>query len=186
MIRVGDKVKILNERAEGIVQKILGPKSVLVRVDGFDYEYSLEKLLRIGEGDKVFSGFDPERGKIHPKVRNIISEEEPRPKALKKIKLKKGSKTWPIPEIDLHSHEIIEDCSGMNRTQILAFQLNYFKRELDLAIARKEKGIVFIHGKGEGVLRSEIRKILKSYDNIDFFDAPLKIYGGGATQVEIH
>ena len=47
--------------------------------------------------------------------------------------------------------------------------------------------IVFIHGKGEGVLRAEIEKQLKSrYRHCEYQDASFQQYGFGATQVTIH
>ena len=50
----------------------------------------------------------------------------------------------------------------------------------------KGKRIVFIHGKGEGVLRSAIVKELRyKYKNYPFQDASFREYGYGATQVTI-
>ena len=51
----------------------------------------------------------------------------------------------------------------------------------------KGQKIVFIHGKGEGVLRAEIEKQLKSrYRHCEYQDASFQQYGFGATQVTIH
>lgn len=51
------------------------------------------------------------------------------------------------------------------------------------AFANKMKKVTFIHGVGKGILKDEIYKELKQYDNIHFFDAPMSKYGVGATEV---
>lgn len=184
MIQAGDKVKILNENADGTVKKILSNDYALVLVEDFEFTYPINNLVLIqGEKNHVVTHHSP--GKIHPRIREIIREKES-PASAKKIKFKRGKKAMAVLEIDLHGHEIIEDCKGIHKSKILGYQLNYFIRELEKAIARREKTIIFIHGKGEGILKAEIWKILNSRENLVFYDAPLKFYGGGATQVEIH
>ena len=54
-------------------------------------------------------------------------------------------------------------------------------------IKRKGAKIVFIHGKGEGVLRKAIIDELKhSYKQCTFQDASFREYGFGATLITIH
>ena len=51
---------------------------------------------------------------------------------------------------------------------------------------QKNKKIVFIHGKGDGVLKSEIIKALKkNFKQYDYQDASFQEYGYGATMVII-
>ena len=51
---------------------------------------------------------------------------------------------------------------------------------------KKGQKIVFIHGKGEGVLRSAILSELKlKYKNFSVQDASFKEYGFGATMVTV-
>jgi dsDNA-specific endonuclease/ATPase MutS2 len=45
--------------------------------------------------------------------------------------------------------------------------------------------MVFIHGKGEGVLKLELEYLLKRY-NVKFYDANYQKYGLGATEVYIY
>ncbi len=50
----------------------------------------------------------------------------------------------------------------------------------------KDKKIVFIHGKGDGVLRKAIEKELKTrYKQYYYQDASFREYGFGATMVTI-
>ena len=51
----------------------------------------------------------------------------------------------------------------------------------------KGKKIVFIHGKGEGVLRQAIiHELNYRYKKYSYQDASFQEYGYGATQVTIH
>jgi dsDNA-specific endonuclease/ATPase MutS2 len=53
------------------------------------------------------------------------------------------------------------------------------------AQAKRLTKIVFIHGVGEGVLRSEIRHELRKYENVEFLDGDYREYGQGATEVRL-
>lgn len=88
-------------------------------------------------------------------------------------------------EIDLHLEELTDNTSGMSNADKLNFQLSYFKRELETAIAGHTKKIVFIHGVGNGRLKTEIWNILNGYQNLRFHDASFRKYGYGATEVLI-
>jgi dsDNA-specific endonuclease/ATPase MutS2 len=58
------------------------------------------------------------------------------------------------------------------------------EREMRLAIESRAKRIVFIHGVGQGVLKQEVAKLLKSkFPKYSFQDASFKEYGYGATMV---
>ena len=68
---------------------------------------------------------------------------------------------------------------------MLNIQLDTVKRQLEFAFSKKIQRIVFIHGVGEGVLRTELEYLLKRYDNIKFYDADFQKYGIGATEVYV-
>ncbi|MFN5182769.1 MAG: DUF2027 domain-containing protein [Bacteroidota bacterium] len=86
-------------------------------------------------------------------------------------------------EIDLHIEELLENISGMSNGEMLNYQIKIFQKELDLAITSNLKKIIFIHGVGNGRLKSEIRHILKSYPELIVSDASYKKYGYGGTEV---
>lgn len=89
-----------------------------------------------------------------------------------------------IEEVDLHIHEIADDYSGLTEGEILNIQLNRFHSELDKAIQRNLKKIVFIHGLGNGKLKYEIRNAIDTkYPDLTYQDASFKEYGFGATLV---
>jgi dsDNA-specific endonuclease/ATPase MutS2 len=58
-------------------------------------------------------------------------------------------------------------------------------RHLEFAIRNRIPKIVFIHGVGEGILKSELDFLLGRYDNVVFQDGNYQKYGLGATEVFI-
>ena len=88
--------------------------------------------------------------------------------------------------VDLHAHEILETTSGMSASDILSYQLDIVHRTLAEHKDHKGKKIVFIHGKGEGVLRRAIiHELNYKYKSYTYQDASFQEYGYGATQVTI-
>lgn len=87
--------------------------------------------------------------------------------------------------VDLHIGELLEDYSKMNNVEMLNYQLNYFVRCLESAIRGYVTKVTFIHGVGEGVLKTKMNEILREYDNVKTRDASLKNFGYGATEVLI-
>ena len=98
-------------------------------------------------------------------------------------KLTKGS---DILEIDLHAEQLLETTAGMNAFDILSYQLDVVRKTLDENIKFKNKKIVFIHGKGDGVLRNAIsQELRRKYPRCISQDASFQKYGFGATMVII-
>ncbi len=91
-----------------------------------------------------------------------------------------------IVEVDLHIHELLDDFRGLSNGEMLEIQMKKFREELDNAMRKGVKKIVFIHGVGAGVLKLEIRKELdRMKKKLDYQDASFKEYGYGATLVRI-
>ncbi len=98
----------------------------------------------------------------------------------------KKTKDNGIVEVDLHAHELLETTAGMGNGEILNYQLDVFRKTLDEYKSKKGQKIVFIHGKGDGVLRKTILQELKyKYKNYQSQDASFREYGFGATMVTI-
>lgn len=88
--------------------------------------------------------------------------------------------------IDLHADELLETTAGMNAADILHYQLDVFKKTMDENKKKKGRKIVFIHGKGEGVLRHAlVHELNYRYKSCTYQDASFQEYGYGATQVTI-
>ena len=89
-------------------------------------------------------------------------------------------------EVDLHIHELLDSTTGMSNSDILNYQLDKFREVLENYKNAKGQKIIFIHGKGDGVLRKAILTELKNkYKHYDYQDASFREYGYGATQVTI-
>lgn len=88
-------------------------------------------------------------------------------------------------EVDLHIEELIDNMSGLSNFEMLNIQLERFEKELDAAIEKNMKKIIFIHGVGNGRLKQEIISILNKTRGVSYQDASYKEYGYGATQVNI-
>lgn len=102
---------------------------------------------------------------------------------VKRIEKKKQSQ---LLEIDLHIDQLLDSTAGMDNAAMLDYQLTKFHEVMNDNIKRKGQKIVFIHGKGDGVLKSELIKSLKSnYKKCYYQDASFKEYGFGATMVTI-
>lgn len=88
--------------------------------------------------------------------------------------------------IDLHADELLETTAGMNAADILHYQLDVFKKTMNENKKKKGQKIVFIHGKGEGVLRHAlVHELNYRYKSCTYQDASFQEYGYGATQVTI-
>ncbi len=88
--------------------------------------------------------------------------------------------------VDLHADEVLETKAGMNAADILHYQLDVFKKTMEEHKKCRGQKIVFIHGKGEGVLRQALLQELKyRYKNCTWQDASFREYGYGATQVTV-
>ena len=67
------------------------------------------------------------------------------------------------------------------------YQLRYFRLQIQQHIHYRGRRITVIHGKGQGVLKNEIRQILKREygQQVEIRDASFALYEDGATLVVI-
>ena len=108
-----------------------------------------------------------------------------KPKSQPIVKSGHGSKNGII-EIDLHIDSLLDDTQGMGNSEILNYQLDKFREVMETYKNKREQKIVFIHGKGDGVLRKAIIDELKrKYSNCRYQDASFQEYGFGATIVTV-
>lgn len=94
----------------------------------------------------------------------------------------------PKPEnvIDLHIEKLRQDFGKLGKDNILKVQLETFESCLERAIANGMDDITFIHGAGNGVLRTELHRRLSKNQHVQFYkDAQKEKFGYGATLVKI-
>lgn len=99
--------------------------------------------------------------------------------------VKRGGKN-EIIEVDLHIGELLDDTHGMSNREMLNYQLEKFREVMEQYKNKREQRIVFIHGKGDGVLRKALLDEMKrKYSACKTQDASFQEYGFGATMVTI-
>lgn len=99
----------------------------------------------------------------------------------------KRSKEEPIV-VDLHIEELVDTTRGMESRHMLELQLKKVDEVMKSLRKPQHVGtkVIFIHGKGEGVLRNAVTNhIQRFYPRATMQDASFQEYGFGATQVTI-
>lgn len=104
----------------------------------------------------------------------------------KSKQLKRTAQDDDVIVVDLHADAVLDTTAGMKPADILNYQLDVFHHTLDENKAKKGQKIIFIHGKGEGVLRHAlIHELNYKYKQYPYQDASFQEYGYGATQVTV-
>lgn len=90
----------------------------------------------------------------------------------------------PGKEVDLHIEKLRDDHHFLKPSEILDIQINHFKKSIDAALVHKLDSIVFIHGTGNGTLRTLLHKYISKHPQIKtFMDAQKEKFGYGATEI---
>lgn len=193
--RIGDQVKLIDDNSTGVVIKIDNQRITIEDEFGFEQEYDAGELLP----DLDFDQEIPEEttntkeekedlsSQIHESIKNNFSEFKEKlehknsaPKKSKKS-LKNQNNTFLL---DLHYGKL-EDYSAQLPVQfILKKQLNAAKSGIEKAKSQGFKKIILVHGKGKGVLETELKKWLDG-EGYTHYDADFRRYKLGATEVEL-
>lgn len=180
-LKVGDKVRFLNEQGEGLVTEIVSNKKVMVEVDGFDMPFLLRDLLLVKENNEVVSLASIKNEEDEHLSFEEIDDEKRSEDWLLQFQKRKNEKG--IPEIDIHIHELVGDFKNLSNHEMRQLQLEYCRNCIETAIKHGVQRFVIIHGVGEGKLRTDVRNTIDYYQNLKWEDASYKLYGYGATEV---
>lgn len=173
----GDKVESIDEALKGVILSVQNGEALVETEDGFKLELSLEQLIRVSDEDVIkVSNYE---------VAQVISEKETQ-RRKKQPKLKAKDRNLPKMEVDLHIHQLTENTRGMSNYDMLNIQLETAKRQLEFAMRKRIQKVVFIHGKGQGILKTELEYLFRRYENVTYYDADYQKYGLGATEVYIY
>ena len=178
-MKIGAKVSVIDEPISGVITAIQNKKITILTEDGFEIQYTEKELVVIDDVDTLL---------FHttPPVSRVLNEKKiGSTKKTNKIKLKSKSRKIPPMEVDLHIEKLINSTKGLDNYDFLNIQLEEVRKKLQFAFNKKIQRIVFIHGVGEGVLKEELKYLLKKYDNLKYYDADYQKYGLGATEVYI-
>ncbi len=176
--------------------KLRTPENVLLKIKAVKFyknssfgenDFFNERAMVVSVSDNLQN-----TGSMQKAVENISAEDikkamhtksDARPAGKRPRTGKKNEKS-DTREIDLHIHELIEDETGLSDKDKLEYQMDAFRAEMKAAVKDGIRRIVFIHGKGSGRLKQDIRKELqRDYKKYNFQDASFHEYGYGATMV---
>jgi len=174
----GDAVAVLDDAIEGIIIAIKNNEIIIETSDGFELAFKPNELIKIGdtsEINKASKYSDIENAKVLKitKKHHRVNQE------------KKSRKEDFVLEIDLHIEKLVKNFKHMNNFDILNLQIDTARGQLEFAIRNRIPKIVFIHGMGEGVLKTELDFLFGRYSEITFQDANYRKYGLGATEIYI-
>ena len=185
----------LSHWTEGYMQFLFHKQQTRFVLPPFNSEFRVEGKKFFREGNYREHSVIREKG-IVVKVLSLTEYFQEETKALadeSENKIPKSEETGPLimkyqvspgeAVVDLHIHELVDDPANLEKSEILEFQKNFFLKCLDSAIANHFMKVIFIHGVGNGVLRSSIIELLKNQTGIEFFDASMAKYGVGALEV---
>ena len=179
--KVGDKIAVIDDVIKGKVTAVHPNKIVVEDEDGFSYEYLPKELVIITENQKELSKFsDIDNEYLSEKINESFSRKHA-PNFKTNVK---PDKLLPM-EVDLHINQLVASTKGMDNYDMLTLQLETAKHKLEFAIKNRIPKIVFIHGMGAGVLKTELEFLFKKY-NVYWNDASFQKYGLGATEVVIY
>ncbi len=176
-MKKGDKVSVLDDAISGVVTAVNGNEVTIMTTDDFELDFLKSELI-------VMDGSVSKRELAQMDVSSIVSEKNYK-KPGKTQRVKPKERSLPAMEVDLHINQLLPKTRGLNNFEMLTVQLDAAKRQLEFAISKRIQKVVFIHGVGEGVLRTELEFLFGRYDNVKFYDADFQKYGRGATEVYI-
>lgn len=173
--KIGDKVAVLDDVIKGVIKNIKGNILVVEDETGMCYDFQAIDLVKIEVEQRELTKYSD--------INNSLLKDKMISTGKKKTVFKKA-KNDVVMEVDLHIAKLVKSIRGMDKYDILSLQLDTAKHKLEFCIHKKISKIVFIHGVGEGVLKTELHYLLKKYP-VKYYDASYQKYGLGATEVYV-
>jgi len=179
--KVNDTVAVLDDVIKGKVVSISNTKVTIESTDGFSFDFYENELVLIKENQAELSKYSDISNEALLEKMNETSAKKSAPKFKSATK---ADQTPPM-EVDLHIHQLTESTRNMDNYDMLNLQIETAKHKIEYAIRNRIPKIVFIHGVGAGVLKTELDFLFKNY-HVDVYAASFKKYGLGATEVYIY
>lgn len=174
--QIGLRVAVLDDVLKGNVTNITDDFIEIKDDEGMVYRFDPKELVIIEKDQSEMSKYSDIS---HPLLKQK-TQETPHKKSLFK-----KQKNEVVLEVDLHMEKLSNTTRRMDNYDVLSLQMDVAKRKLEYAIAKRISKVVFIHGVGEGILKSELIYLLKKYP-VEYYDASYQKYGLGATEVYIY
>ena len=162
-LQPGMRVTLMDSNDRGVIRH--------VRKDCVEIELDYGFVVPVGFHDFVVNDADEDR-----KLRQSVGSSKAKPVA-------EDKPAFPgrANEIDLHI-EALPGGLGIAKGQELPYQLEYFRSTLRAQLKHRGSRIIFVHGVGDGILKSAIREEL---DTVYAISCSWNPYGDGATAVTI-
>ena len=162
-LQPGMRVTLMDSNDRGVIKH--------VRKDCVEIELDYGFVVPVGFHDFVVNDADEDR-----KLRQSVGSSKAKPVA-------EDKPAFPgrANEIDLHI-EALPGGLGIAKGQELPYQLEYFRSTLRAQLKHRGSRIIFVHGVGDGILKSAIREEL---DTVYAISCSWNPYGDGATAVTI-
>ena len=174
-LEIGNKVAVLDDVLKGNIIDIRENVIYVKTDDGMIFNFDKKELVKIEKEQHELSKFSDINNSL---LKEKINSQKPNKSTFVK------DKNQVILEVDLHINQLVRSVRGLDNYDMLNLQLNTAKNKIEFAISKRIPKIVFIHGVGEGVLKSELNRLLNKY-GVKYYDASYKKYGLGATEVYI-
>lgn len=87
------------------------------------------------------------------------------------------------PTIDLHIETLAPHMKNMLPVRILSYQMEALTNYIEQAELKRARILTIIHGKGRGVLKSEVENYLKGRKSVKLM---LEVHDGGALEVHMY
>ncbi|WP_439127441.1 Smr/MutS family protein [Polaribacter sp.] len=175
-LEIGNKVAVLDDVLKGKIININKNVISVETTDGMVFNFDEKELVKIDKEQHELSKYSDINNAL---LKEKISANKPKESFFKK------QKHEIILEVDLHINQLVKSVKGLDNYDMLNLQLDTAKRKVEYAIQKRISKIVFIHGVGEGVLKTELQNLLHKYP-VKYYDASYKKYGLGATEVYVY
>ena len=175
-LEIGNKVAVLDDVLTGKVTAIVKELVSIKTTDGMIFNFNENELVKIETEQHELTKFSDINNKF---LKEKIKQSKPKESLFKK------QNNEVIMEVDLHINQLVKSVRGLDNYDMLNIQIATAKNKIEFAVQKRIAKIVFIHGVGEGVLKSELQALLNNYP-VRHYDASYKKYGLGATEVYIY
>jgi dsDNA-specific endonuclease/ATPase MutS2 len=173
--RTGDRVQLIDELTEGVVLEV-GPQSLRLKTeDGFEILVAMTEVVHLPGSTSLLT-------EVPDHARSLKEERTP---GKRRISGARKERQNPPLVVDLHIEKLLTDTRGMTTFDILNYQMESARGQLEFALRKRIQRVVFIHGVGEGILKEELRTLFRRYEGLKVRDADYRKYGMGATEVYI-
>ena len=178
-MRKGDKIRFLDAVGGGVIlQYDIDKQLVWVETeDGFDVgPIPANKCVLCESADK------------YQRIRMTTTAQQRKetvatPPTAQTAPAKRPKKQRDEFIVDLHLDALSTSGNGMSDVEKHQYQLRFFRMQMQQHLRHRGRRVVVIHGKGNGVLRNEIRQIIKRDfgTQVEMRDADFARYEEGAT-----